>query len=121
MSKLRTSSSEPQRFSRRWWLSRLRSALWVLFVTALIWIYADMQVAETKTFRVQIQLTTPPGEQLKEPTGPIAVSFKAQGTRGALEALSRRLAENADQAMVTYEVTSQTDTVVMKDILIQTA
>jgi len=82
----RLHSEEPSPLTRRWWFGRIRNALWILLVSVLIWIYADMQHTETQEITAYVVLyTTNPDQTITSPTR-IKVVFTLVGSRKNLEA-----------------------------------
>jgi hypothetical protein len=57
-------SMEPARFSRTWWLSRSRNALFVALVTVLVWVYADVEFTDQMELTATLQFVVPPGSNL---------------------------------------------------------
>jgi hypothetical protein len=49
---------EPSRFSRPWWIETVKTAAWVVVVTLLIWVYADMEFTDEAEFTGTIHVTT---------------------------------------------------------------
>ncbi len=113
----------PERFSRRWWSEKGRMAFWVVLVTVLVWMYADMEFTETVEMSAAIRLTTRgkrdivlQSERLVEVT-----SFEVRGSRAALERFRRDLNENG--SILRYDVAEHygpgRHTVPVTDILAQ--
>jgi hypothetical protein len=99
MSKKRKLSSDAMRFSRQWWLGFIRNAAWIIVVTALVWIYADMEFTDTsQDLRVTINLTTGKDEGLMLlGKSDVEVTFRVQGNRSGLADFNRWL---KDRGMV---------------------
>jgi hypothetical protein len=94
---------EPERFSRDWWLRRVRNALWVALISLLVWIYADLEFTDEMELRATIRLVTnPAGRLILRSTDRVEVSFTVQGRRGSLERLEQQL--RVPGATVDYEV-----------------
>ncbi len=95
-------TSNAPRFSRAWWLSGLRNLFAVAVITALIWLYADLQFITVKEFKATIQLTTGKAQNLTlldENLNPInkreiEVVFDLSGPKSILEEFEVKL-ENA--------------------------
>jgi len=94
---------EPNRFSRRWWMDRARMALWVSVVTALIWVYADMEFIDKQRFSATIRLVAgdPQSRAIIENEGQerrwqdVKIAFSATGSRSNLDRLRNRLVAGA--------------------------
>jgi len=117
------------RFSRPWWFQRVRNALWVTLITVLIWVFADMQLTESRQMTATIRLTVPQAASLalleREGSNPvprqvrqknIAVAFEAIGSRHSLESFERQL-----KSPITYDLSKAAGpgevTIPTKDIL----
>jgi hypothetical protein len=98
MAKSMTYMLEPRRYSRRWWAENARRLVWVVLITALIWVYADMEFTDEMEYSLTVRLTTAKNGSitLVEPTdGPDVVRqrevideeirIRLRGSRGALE------------------------------------
>ena len=107
MSKRRGRVGETAKFSRPWILGLVRNFLWVVFVTVLVWIYADMEFTTDQDFRVTLRLTTGSAEGLMllpmtEAGRNIELTFKLQGNRSQLDSFQRWL--NDQKFVLTYDV-----------------
>ena len=51
-------STDAPRYSPQWWLDSAKVAFWVMIVTVLIWIYADMEFTQTDEVSMMIRLNT---------------------------------------------------------------
>ena len=79
MSKKRKYSPELPRFTRHWWLGLLRNSIWIVVVTALVWIYADMEFTEAKDFTTTIHFGAAPNSKLSlSSRNDAEVAFRAQ-------------------------------------------
>lgn len=58
MTTLHDPSSVALRFSRRWWLEKAHTLLWVVLVTLLIWVYADMEFTDEMKLKADLVLHT---------------------------------------------------------------
>lgn len=79
-------SYDRSRFVRRPWWAPTTTLLWVVFITVLIWIYADMEFTKTGQLTVTIQLESRRKEDvalLSEKTH--RVTFELQGSRRDLD------------------------------------
>ncbi|MCE5278296.1 MAG: hypothetical protein ABFD92_20790 [Planctomycetaceae bacterium] len=80
--------------SRSWWFERGRNALWVLLVSVLVWIYADLQHTDSHEFTSSIVLhSTDPDRIITSPARQ-KVAFKIVGSRRNVEIYRERF--NAD-------------------------
>ena len=71
---------EPDRFTRSWWLAHLRGGMWVVLVTAFLWIWADVEFTDQMELSATVQLTTAPSSNLVLLSkSRIRVNFKVQG------------------------------------------
>ncbi|HUT01090.1 MAG TPA: hypothetical protein VM031_01445 [Phycisphaerae bacterium] len=107
---------EPPRYTRAWWLARGRSALWVAVVTVLVWIYADVEFTDEKELSATIQLSTPAaGKLVLLSRKRVAVSFKVQGRRSALDRLEQHL--HMPKTVVRYQVAEGDTEISTRDVL----
>ncbi len=92
MSPAKPYTPEAPRFSRQWWMGGLRTLFWVVIVTALIWVYADLEKTEEEDFRATVRLTTGNSETLllMSPVD-MEINFTLRGSRGSLERLRKEL------------------------------
>lgn len=89
--------SDVKRFSGWWWWARMRSVFWVTVVTALVWVYADMEISESREFVVAIRLVAGRANRVvvRETNGqPLSITFLANGSRRSLDQFGRWLWEN---------------------------
>jgi len=106
MTKLRFHTREYRRFSRRWWFSGARSAFWIAIVTALIWVYADMEVTEPADLRATITLTAGNNPNLVIlSTKRVEVAFKVRGNHSSLAAYNRELKKAG--SLIVYDVSDR--------------
>jgi len=88
-----------KRFSRKWWLDNFRAMFWVVLVTILIWVYADIEFTEERTLRATIELTVGNSEKLVliDESGSTTqkiekeVSFELKGSAAELDKYRREL------------------------------
>ena len=107
---------EPPRFSRDWWLSRLRNTLWIAMVTVLVWIYADVEFTDEMDLTATVLLGTAKSPNLVLLSeNRVRAIFKVQGRRGSLERLEQRL--NAPDAAIRYQVGEHDDNLSTRDII----
>ncbi len=107
---------EPDRFTRSWWTARVRGALWVVMVTAFLWIWADVEFTDEMELSATLQLTTAPSSNLVLLSkSRIRVNFKVQGRQRSLEQLQQRL--EAPEVTIKHVVTEGEDDVSVRDIL----
>ena len=84
ISRFRPTSS--QRFSRPWWAEQVKNFSWVIVVSVLIWIYADMEFTENKDFKMALHFkTTPVSKLVLLSDNDIELTFRARGNHGSLE------------------------------------
>jgi hypothetical protein len=107
---------EPTRYSREWWLTRAHNAVWILLVTMLVWIYADVEFTDEMELQATVQLSTPPGGKLVLLSArQVVVSFKVQGRRSGLERLEHRL--RMPDAAIPYQVSEGDREISTRDVL----
>ncbi len=107
---------EPSRYTRSWWLARGHNALWVVLVTVLVWMYADVEFTDEMELQATIQLATAPaGNQVLLSERQVVVSFKVQGRRSGLERLEHRL--RMPDAVIRYQVSEGDSQIATRDIL----
>jgi len=83
-------TQEEVRFSRHWWLRSARNLVWVVLVTVLIWIYADLEFTRKEDLSATIELTTGGKYALLSSTM-VDVTFKVAGSSASVEAFQKRL------------------------------
>jgi len=107
---------EPDRFTRSWWLARIRGLAWVVIVTSFLWIWADVEFTDEMELSATVQLTTAPSRNLVLLSkSRVRVSFKVQGRRRSLEQLQQRL--QSPDATVKYVVTEGEKDLSVRDVL----
>jgi len=85
MSKAPQSTDAP-RFSREWWLESARIAFWVMIVTVLIWVYADMEFTQTADVAMTVRLNTAGSPDTVVTSKLVTdVTFKLRGSRSDLD------------------------------------
>jgi len=91
MSKTLQSTDVP-RYSREWWLDSARITFWVMIVTVLIWIYADMEHTHTANVKIKIRLTTAgsPDTVVTSRKPATEVTFQLRGIRSDLERFKKK-------------------------------
>jgi len=85
MTKTKLYTPSAPRFSRSWWLDVARNGFFVALITLLIWMYADFEVGDDKSFHTTVLLTT--GRSAKiELLSPreTLLKFTLRGTRRGL-------------------------------------
>ncbi len=101
------------RYSRQWWVNQLKTLGWVLLVTILVWVYADMEFTDQMEFSATIRLVAPAEnitlvrERDGGPTREMEqidydVTFKLRGSRGSLERFRQWL--NSHQSLLVYDL-----------------
>ncbi len=70
------------RFSREWFMQSLRTAVWVVIITALVWVYADIHFTDDQDVTAVLRLHTnsDDGMVLLSERG-ISVTFRIKGNR----------------------------------------
>jgi hypothetical protein len=110
------------RFSKEWWLQLLRDLFWIVLVTILIWIYADMEFTDEVRVNATLVLSTEnaPRLTLVSPAE-YDITFSLSGSRTSLEQFRRDLA--ARGSLLEYDVTGYTigKTVAPTDVLLSEA
>ena len=90
MSKTPQSTDAP-RYSREWWLDSTRIAFWVMIVTVLVWVYADMEFTQRADVAMLIRLNTsgsPDTVVTSERT--TEVTFRLSGSRSDLDRFAKK-------------------------------
>lgn len=96
----------PQRFSRRWFSERGRTAGWVAVVTILIWVFADIQVTEPRHIRATLRIRAGAGSNTVLLSPPeISVEFDVNGRRHALDQFEKDL--EASEWILEYDAAKQ--------------
>ncbi len=92
--------SQPKPFSRRWWLSAARNLAWVVVVTVLVWVYADMRFTDRRTVQVTVRVTTKAGGAITLLKGQTPVEaidkpiqVELEGSRETLDRVQGQFAE----------------------------
>lgn len=116
------------RFSRPWWLQRLRNIVLVALVTILIWVYADLEFTSTVEMRATLRLyTSSPKRILFSDMNNILrrdveLSFELRGARGLLSTYEQDLQRKG--SVISVDVTKTfgpgTHTLDVRDILNRT-
>jgi hypothetical protein len=90
-------------FSQRWWLRLLRSGFWVLLVSVLIWVYADIEYTDQVELSATLQLNTGSSQTLMllSPSEHV-LGFELSGSKSSLKEFADELAENG--SVLTYDV-----------------
>ena len=85
MSKTLQSTDAP-RYSREWWLESAKVAVWVMIVTVLIWMYADMEFTKPADVAITIRLNTAGSAETVVTSKPATeVTFRLRGSRRDLD------------------------------------
>ena len=96
-------SGKTPRFSRTWWLTNLHSLVWVVAVTLLVWIYADLEHIGVMDIEVRVKLTTGDADDLELlSANEITLQFKVRGNRKILAGFKRDLYTRG--ATLTYDL-----------------
>lgn len=97
-------------------MARLRGAMWIILVTAFLWIWADVEFTDQMELSATVQLTTAPSSNLVLLSkSRIRVNFKVQGRQRSLEQLRQRL--DAPDVTIKHVVTGGEDDASVRDIL----
>ncbi len=96
MVRYKPNTEDSARFSKQWFLGGLRNLFWVIIVTALIWIYADMEFTDETSVAVMLKLNTGESQQLellskKE----YSLKFNISGSKSSLEEFERELSNKS--------------------------
>jgi len=83
----------PKRFSRRWWLAQGQTPLWVIVVTVLIWVYADLEFTQTKELKVTLDLQPGPSLTVLGGRRSFPLTLKVQGNGNGIERFEKVLTE----------------------------
>ncbi|MCK4601591.1 MAG: hypothetical protein KAU28_03945 [Phycisphaerae bacterium] len=104
MSKTSSYMQSFPRLSRRWWLGFARNLIWVVIVTVLVWIYADMEFTTEREFTATIRLTAEKNKELViiSNNTETKVAFNLEGNRSGLDRFERWL--NKQTSPITYDV-----------------
>jgi len=105
MSKAFESSAAP-RFTRQWWLESAKTGFWVVVVTILIWIYADMEFTQNSEVMLVIRLNTNGSSEfvlVSEPT--TEVTYELRGSRTDLD----RFAKKFRGSELDYDLSTRSD------------
>ena len=80
------------RFSPQWWINSARTSLWVVIVTVLIWVYADMEFTQTKDVAMTIRLNTDGAKDavLTSDDATRKVTFQLRGSRSDLDKFAEK-------------------------------
>ncbi len=83
-----------RRLGREWLAGAVRTGLWVVIITVLIWVYADLQFTEERNVRATLQIHTGSSSNLVlvTPAEDVTVSFRVKGNRYSIDAFIARLA-----------------------------
>ena len=100
MTKTKLYAPAAVRFSRSWWSDGMRNIFFVVIITLLIWIYADMDVADDVNYRATLVLTTGDSQEVAlVPPEEVPLKFTLRGTRRSL----REFQDYLDQKGATIE------------------
>lgn len=103
MARRKPTTEDTTRFSKKWFMDGLRNLFWVVVVTALIWVYADMEFADTATVAVILKLNTGEAGQLELMSEKeIPLKFDISGSKSSLEEFERELANKG--SVFSYDV-----------------
>lgn len=83
---LRQSDASPSRQWMRWG----RNLLWVVIVTVMIWVYADMEFTRERQFAVTVRLLTDDPDLTLLSDREVEIAFAVEGSMSSLETFDRR-------------------------------
>jgi len=107
---------EPDRFSRSWWMARLRGGAWVVLVTTFLWIWADVEFTDETEMSATVELVTAPSSKLVLLSkSRVRVTFQVQGRQRSLEQLKHSL--QSPETVVKYVVSEDEKDLSVRDIL----
>jgi len=95
MVRKRELSLTAERFSPAWWLEGARNFFWVAVITLLIWVYADLEMAEPREFTATLRLMLGKAQQtVIVGDTDTAVTFSVKGSKRAMAQFERWLTDN---------------------------
>ncbi len=86
-------ASQPRR-----WMRWGRNLLWVVIVTVMIWVYADMEFTRERQFTVTVRLLTEDPDLTLLSDREVELTFTVEGSMSSLESFDRR------PKMIEYDV-----------------
>ena len=119
---------EAPKFSRQWWLRAARNFLWVVLVTLVIWVYADLEKTNTATLRATLRLTNGDSSRLVL-LGPVdagrhdvTIAIELRGSQGNLSDYEQEIKKSG--GVIEYDLTTHhgagVHTIAVADLLAQT-
>ena len=103
MTKIKLYTPSAPRFSLAWWAEGGRNFFFVALVTLLIWVYADMDVADKGNFQATVVLTTGDSADVELlPPREVEINFTLRGTRRALRSFQDYLDQK--RSRIEYDV-----------------
>jgi hypothetical protein len=105
----KSQSATVLRFSREWWIDSARIAFWVMIVTVLVWIYADMEHTRTADVAIKIRLNTAgsPDTVVTSKSPTTEVLFRIRGSRSDIERFKRKF--SGDGNIVDFDLSGLPD------------
>jgi len=83
--------TDAPRYSRQWWLDSAKIAFWVVIVTVLVWIYADMEFTQTTDVAMVIRLSTAgSANTVLTSERTTEVTFRLSGSRSDLDRFAKK-------------------------------
>jgi len=78
-----------RRFSRRWWMDSLRTAAWIVVITLLIWVYADLHFTVTEKVEVMLRIHADSAGRKMVVLGRthVPITIRVKGNKHAIERL----------------------------------
>ncbi len=96
-------TNEPKRFSRQWWSQQWRVWLWVVIITLLVWVYADMEMERPRDFQTLLELNTSGSGDVMLISDPTKrISFRLRGNRSNLDRFARLL--SVQGGIIRYDI-----------------
>ncbi len=78
------------KFGPKWWSDSAKSTFWVIIITLLIWVYADMEVTQSTEVRITVKLTTSNISEVVLLSSPVhEIVFKLRGSSNSLRIFNK--------------------------------
>jgi len=105
MTKIKLYTPSQPRFSLKWWIGGGKNLFFVALVTLLVWVYADMYVADKASFQATISMNAGNSTNIELlPPREIEINFTLRGTRRALRSFQDHLDTN--HSKITYNISA---------------
>ena len=83
-------TARAHKFGPKWWSDSARSTFWVIIITLLIWVYADMEVTQSTEVRITVKLTTANSRKVMLLSAPVhEIVFKLRGSSNSLRTFNK--------------------------------